>query len=48
MVKIITGTKGTGKTKVLIDMINKAAKETAAMRCALTRVKSLDTIFHIQ
>ncbi len=28
MVKIITGTKGTGKTKILIDMINKAAKET--------------------
>ncbi len=28
MVKIITGTKGTGKTKVLIDMINNAAKST--------------------
>ncbi len=28
MVKIITGTKGSGKTKLLIDMINKAAKET--------------------
>ena len=28
MVKIITGTKGTGKTKVLIDMINSAAKST--------------------
>ncbi len=28
MVKIITGKKGTGKTKVLIDMINNAAKKT--------------------
>ncbi|MBP1560482.1 MAG: hypothetical protein J6C96_04480 [Oscillospiraceae bacterium] len=28
MVKIITGTKGTGKTKILIDMINNAAKST--------------------
>lgn len=28
MVKIITGTKGTGKTKILIDMINKAVKVT--------------------
>ncbi len=28
MVKIITGKKGTGKTKILIDMINDAAKNT--------------------
>jgi len=28
MVKIITGKKGSGKTKVLIDMINEAAKST--------------------
>jgi len=28
MVKIITGAKGTGKTKILIDLINKAVKET--------------------
>ncbi len=28
MVKIITGTKGTGKTKILIDMINTAVKDT--------------------
>lgn len=28
MVKIITGKKGTGKTKVLIDMINVASKNT--------------------
>ncbi len=28
MVKIIIGTKGTGKTKILIDLINKAVKET--------------------
>jgi hypothetical protein len=28
MVKIITGSKGTGKTKILIDLINKAVKET--------------------
>ena len=29
MVKIITGKKGSGKTKVLIDMINEAAKSTS-------------------
>lgn len=29
MVKIITGRKGSGKTKVLIDMINEAAKSTS-------------------
>lgn len=29
MIKIITGKKGTGKTKVLIDMINEAAKMTS-------------------
>ena len=29
MVKIITGKKGSGKTKVLIDMINEAAKLTS-------------------
>lgn len=28
MVKIVTGKKGTGKTKVLIDMINEASKNT--------------------
>jgi hypothetical protein len=28
MVKIITGNKGTGKTKILIDKINNAAKST--------------------
>lgn len=28
MVKIITGKKGTGKTKILIDMINEASKNT--------------------
>lgn len=28
MVKIITGKKGTGKTKILIDMINEAAKKS--------------------
>ena len=29
MVKIITGKKGSGKTKVLIDMIHEAAKSTS-------------------
>lgn len=29
MVKIITGKKGSGKTKILIDMINEAAKATS-------------------
>lgn len=29
MVKLITGKKGTGKTKVLIDMINEVAKKTS-------------------
>lgn len=29
MIKLITGKKGTGKTKVLIDMINEAAKKTS-------------------
>lgn len=29
MIKLITGKKGTGKTKVLIDMINDAAKNTS-------------------
>lgn len=28
MIKLITGTKGTGKTKILIDMINEAVKTT--------------------
>ena len=29
MVKVITGKKGTGKTKILIDMINESAKKTS-------------------
>ncbi|MGN0653790.1 MAG: hypothetical protein ACI4KH_02185 [Oscillospiraceae bacterium] len=29
MVKIITGKKGSGKTKILIDMINESAKATS-------------------
>lgn len=29
MIKMITGKKGTGKTKVLIDMINNAAQNTS-------------------
>ncbi len=29
MLKLITGKKGTGKTKILIDMINKAVKNTS-------------------
>ncbi|MEG0615617.1 MAG: hypothetical protein RR540_07660 [Oscillospiraceae bacterium] len=29
MIKLITGKKGTGKTKILIDMINDAAKKTS-------------------
>ena len=29
MIKLITGKKGTGKTKVLMDMINDAAKNTS-------------------
>lgn len=28
MIKLITGKKGTGKTKILIDMINEAVKST--------------------
>lgn len=28
MIKLITGKKGTGKTKILIDMINEAVSET--------------------
>ncbi len=28
MIKLITGTKGSGKTKTMIDMINKAAETT--------------------
>ena len=28
MIKLITGKKGTGKTKILIDMINDAVKST--------------------
>ncbi len=28
MIKLITGTKGTGKTKVLLDMMNEALKTT--------------------
>lgn len=28
MIKLVTGTKGTGKTKTLIEMINKAAQTT--------------------
>ena len=28
MIKLITGKKGTGKTKILIDMINEATKKT--------------------
>ncbi|MCX7657674.1 MAG: hypothetical protein N2Z57_03240 [Oscillospiraceae bacterium] len=29
MIKLITGKKGTGKTKILIDMINDSAKKTS-------------------
>ena len=29
MIKLITGKKGTGKTKILIDMINESAKKTS-------------------
>ena len=29
MIKLIVGNKGSGKTKTLIDMINKAAKTTS-------------------
>lgn len=29
MIKLIVGRKGTGKTKILIDMLNKAAKDSA-------------------
>lgn len=29
MLKLITGKKGTGKTKILMDMINKAVKNTS-------------------
>lgn len=29
MIKLITGKKGTGKTKILIDMINEAAEKTS-------------------
>ena len=28
MIKLITGKKGTGKTKILVDMINNAVKDT--------------------
>ena len=28
MIKLITGTKGTGKPKILVDMINNAVKDT--------------------
>lgn len=28
MIKLITGKKGTGKTKILVDMINESAKNT--------------------
>lgn len=41
MVKIITGTKGTGKTKVLINMINKAAKETAGYAVCIDKSEKL-------
>lgn len=32
MIKLIVGVKGTGKTKALVDEINKAANEFARLR----------------
>jgi len=41
MVKIITGTKGTGKTKILIDMINNAAKATSGYVVCIDKSEKL-------
>lgn len=41
MIKLITGKKGTGKTKILIDMINEAVKSTSG---SLVCIEKGDTI----
>ncbi len=41
MVKIIAGTKGTGKTKILIDMINNAAKSTSGYVVCIDKSEKL-------
>lgn len=41
MIKLITGKKGTGKTKILIDMINEAVKSTNG---SLVCIEKGDTI----
>ena len=37
MVKIITGNKGSGKTKILINQINEAAKNTKGFVCCIDK-----------
>ena len=41
MVKIIAGTKGTGKTKILIDMINNAAQSTSGYVVCIDKSEKL-------
>lgn len=41
MVKIITGKKGSGKTKILIDMINESAKNTDGCIVCVDKSKKL-------
>jgi hypothetical protein len=45
MIKLIVGTKGSGKTKHMIDMINKNISEIKGS--AVCIVKSMDTTYHI-
>ena len=48
MIKLITGKKGTGKTKVLIDMINEAVKSTNGDLICIEKALSLHTILAIR
>ena len=40
MIKLITGKKGTGKTKVLIEMINEAVRTTTGDLVCIEKVKN--------
>jgi len=45
MMKLIAGTKGTGKTKILIDQVNQAAKTTDG--CVVCIEKAMNLRFEI-
>ena len=44
MIKLITGKKGTGKTKILIDKINEAVKSTNGDLVCIEKVTISDVL----